>query len=148
MPPRSPLVLFPLSLLTNVAVRKFLWLRNDPASTKTLVREHSSRLVLRVVFHELCHVFHEYRVLQIKERIYLLSIIQEGGGGIRIGVSQSSKRPPPTTEVVGSIPACIEHLIARGKSSSTLCRKSWVFSAFSGFLPQGMLTGWVRMRVL
>ena len=38
---------------------------------------------------------------------------------------------------------CIEHLIARGKSSSKLCRKSWVFS---GFLPQGKLTGWVRIN--
>jgi hypothetical protein len=28
--------------------------------------------------------------------------------------------------------------------SSTLCRKSWVFSGYSGFLPQGKLTGWVR----
>jgi hypothetical protein len=27
---------------------------------------------------------------------------------------------------------------------STLCRKSWVFSGYSGFLPQGKLTGWVR----
>ena len=34
---------------------------------------------------------------------------------------------------------CIEHLIACGKSSSTLCWKLWVFSRFSGFLPQG---GW------
>ena len=39
---------------------------------------------------------------------------------------------------------CIEPLIARGKSLSTLYRKSWVFSGFSGFLPQGKLTGWVR----
>jgi hypothetical protein len=29
------------------------------------------------------------------------------------------------------------------KSLSTLCRKSWVFSGRSGFLPQGKLTGWV-----
>ena len=27
---------------------------------------------------------------------------------------------------------------------STLCRKSWVFSGYSGFLPQGKLTGWDR----
>jgi hypothetical protein len=27
---------------------------------------------------------------------------------------------------------------------STLCRKSWVFPGYSGFLPQGKLTGWVR----
>ena len=32
----------------------------------------------------------------------------------------------------GSNPG-IGHLIARGKSSSTLCRKSGVFSGFSGF---------------
>ena len=25
-----------------------------------------------------------------------------------------------------------------------LCRKSWVFSGYSGFLPQGKLTGWVE----
>jgi hypothetical protein len=29
------------------------------------------------------------------------------------------------------------------KSQPTLYRKSWVFSGYSGFLPQGMLTGWV-----
>jgi hypothetical protein len=29
------------------------------------------------------------------------------------------------------------------KSQSTLHQKSWVFSEYSGFLPQGMLTGWV-----
>jgi hypothetical protein len=28
-------------------------------------------------------------------------------------------------------------------SQSTLHRKSWVFSGYSSFLPQGMLTGWV-----
>jgi hypothetical protein len=27
---------------------------------------------------------------------------------------------------------------------SSLCRKSWVSSGYSGFLPQGKLTGWVR----
>jgi hypothetical protein len=32
------------------------------------------------------------------------------------------------------------------KSESTLCRKSWVFSGYSGFLPQGKLTGWVRQK--
>ena len=26
----------------------------------------------------------------------------------------------------------------------TFCRKSWVFSGYSGFLPQGKLTGWDR----
>jgi hypothetical protein len=29
---------------------------------------------------------------------------------------------------------------------STLCRKSWVSSGYSGFLPQGKLTGWVRQK--
>ena len=33
------------------------------------------------------------------------------------------------------------------KSKSTLCRKSWVFSGHSGFLPQGKLTGWVRTEI-
>ena len=40
----------------------------------------------------------------------------------------------------------VRALIARGKSSSTLCRKSGVFFGFSGFLPQGKLTGWVRVN--
>jgi hypothetical protein len=31
------------------------------------------------------------------------------------------------------------------KSLSTLCRKSWVFS---GFFPQGKLTGWVRINIV
>jgi hypothetical protein len=34
------------------------------------------------------------------------------------------------------------------KSLSTLCRKSWVFSGCSGFLPQGKLTGWVRINTV
>ena len=29
---------------------------------------------------------------------------------------------------------------------STLCRRSWVFPGYSGFLPQGKLTGWVRHK--
>jgi hypothetical protein len=29
---------------------------------------------------------------------------------------------------------------------STLCRKSWVSSGYSGSLPQGKLTGWVRQK--
>ena len=52
---------------------------------------------------------------------------------------------PPTTEVKGLRPV-IEHLIARGKSLSTLCRKLWVFSGSSDLLPQGKLTGWVRIN--
>jgi hypothetical protein len=47
-----------------------------------------------------------------------------------------------TSEFVGSIlttDSCEE-------SQSTLCRKSWgFFSGCSGFLPQGKLTGWVRI---
>jgi hypothetical protein len=27
-----------------------------------------------------------------------------------------------------------------------ICRKSWVFSGCSSFLPQGKLTGWVRIN--
>ena len=34
------------------------------------------------------------------------------------------------------------------KSQSTLCRKSWVFSRRYGFLPQGKLTGWVRINTV
>ena len=50
-----------------------------------------------------------------------------------------------TTEVKGSNPG-IEHLIARGKSSSTLCRKSWVYSGYFSFTPQEKLTGWVSIN--
>jgi hypothetical protein len=32
------------------------------------------------------------------------------------------------------------------EQKSTLCRKSWVSSVYSGFLPQGKLTGWVRQK--
>jgi hypothetical protein len=34
------------------------------------------------------------------------------------------------------------------KSQSTLWRKSLVFSGCSGFLPQGKLTGWVRINTV
>ena len=34
------------------------------------------------------------------------------------------------------------------KSQSTLCRKSWVFSGRSGFLPQEKLTGWVKINTV
>ena len=33
-------------------------------------------------------------------------------------------------------------------SRSTLCRKSWVFSGCSGFLPQGKSAGWVRINTV
>ena len=50
-----------------------------------------------------------------------------------------SEQAPFTSEFVGSILATD----SCEKSQSTLCRKSWVFSGRSGFLPQGKLTGWV-----
>jgi hypothetical protein len=34
------------------------------------------------------------------------------------------------------------------RNQSTLCRKSWVFSGRSGFLPQGKLTGWIRIDIV
>ena len=34
------------------------------------------------------------------------------------------------------------------KNQSTLCQKSWVFSGCSGFLPQGKLTGCVRINTV
>jgi hypothetical protein len=46
------------------------------------------------------------------------------------------KRLSPLSEIVGSI------------LQSTLYRKSWVFSGCSGFLPQGKLTGWVRINIV
>jgi hypothetical protein len=57
----------------------------------------------------------------------------------KISVTQSSSQAPFTSENVGSILATD----SCEKSQSTLCRKSWVFSGCSGFLPQGKLTGWV-----
>jgi hypothetical protein len=59
-------------------------------------------------------------------------------------VAQSSEQGPFTSEILGSILAtdsCEEN-------QSTLCRKSWVFSGNSGFLPQGKLTGWVRINIV
>ena len=60
-----------------------------------------------------------------------------GGGG-------GSEQAPFISEIVGSIlttDSC-------EKSRSTLCRKSWVFSGCSSFLPQGKLTGWVRINTV
>ena len=59
-------------------------------------------------------------------------------------VAQSSEQAPFTSEIVGSILATD----SCEKSQSTLCRKSWVFSGRSGFLPQGKLTGWVRINTV
>ena len=61
-----------------------------------------------------------------------------------VSVAQSSEQAPFTSEFVASILAtdlC-------EKSQSTLCRKSWVFSGCSGFLPQRKLTGRVRINTL
>ena len=52
-------------------------------------------------------------------------------------MARSSEEAPFTSEFVGSILATD----SCEKSQSTLCRKSWVFSGCSGFLPQGKLTG-------
>ena len=60
-----------------------------------------------------------------------------GGGG-------GSEQAPFISEMVGSIlttDSC-------EKSQSTLYRKSWVFSGCSSFLPQGKLTGWVRINTV
>ena len=56
----------------------------------------------------------------------------------------ASEQAPFTSEFVGSILATD----SREKSHSTLCRKSWFFSGCSGFLPQGKLTGWVRINTV
>jgi hypothetical protein len=56
-------------------------------------------------------------------------------------VAQSSEQAPSTSEFVGLILATD----SCEKSQSTLCRKSWYFS---GFLPKGKLTGWVRINIV
>ena len=58
--------------------------------------------------------------------------------------SNCAEQAPFTSEIVGSILATD----SCEKSQSTLCRKSWVFSGCSGFLPQGKLTGWVRINTV
>jgi hypothetical protein len=58
-------------------------------------------------------------------------------------VAQSSEQAPFTSEPVGSILATD----SCEKNQSTLCRKSWVFPGYSGFLPQGKLTGRVTTTV-
>ena len=63
------------------------------------------------------------------------------------GLLWHNRRSTPfTSGIVGSIltanSSCeFPHDFLCEKSQSTLCRKSCVFSGFSGFLPQGMLTG-------
>ena len=59
-------------------------------------------------------------------------------------MAHSSEPAPFTSEFVGSILATD----SREKSQSTLCRMSWVLSGCSGFLPQGKLTGWVRINTV
>jgi hypothetical protein len=59
-------------------------------------------------------------------------------------LAQSSERVPFISEFVGSILATD----SCEKSESTLCRTSWVFSGYSGFLRQGKLRGWVRMNTV
>jgi hypothetical protein len=59
-------------------------------------------------------------------------------------VAQSTEQAPFTSEIVGSILATD----SCEKSQSTFCRKSWVFSECSSLLPQGKLTGWVRINTV
>jgi hypothetical protein len=59
-------------------------------------------------------------------------------------VAQSLEEAPFTSEFVGSILATD----SCEKSLSTLCRRSWIFSGSYGFLPQGKLTGWVRINTV
>jgi hypothetical protein len=57
-------------------------------------------------------------------------------------VAQSSEQASIPSEIVGWILATDSWHLSE-KSESTLYRKSWVFTGYSGFLPQGMLTEWV-----
>jgi hypothetical protein len=58
--------------------------------------------------------------------------------------NRQSKRLSPLRSWVGfSLRTHAWHLCE--KSQSMLYRKSWVFSGYSGVLPQGMLTGWVEI---
>ena len=60
-------------------------------------------------------------------------------------VAQSSEQAPFTSEIVGSFLATD----SCEKCLSTLCRKSWVLSECSGFLPQCKLAEWwVRMNTV
>ena len=59
-------------------------------------------------------------------------------------VVQSSEQAHFISEIVGSIHA----MDSCERSLSTLCRKPWVFSWRSGFLPQGKLTGWVMINTI
>ena len=50
--------------------------------------------------------------------------------------------------MVGLCMSCSSHSSDWNLSQSTLCRMSWVFSGCSPVLPQGELTGWVRISPL
>ena len=77
--------------------------------------------------------------------IFLVGVLCQINFKFHLGITVGRRWLPPLHEVMCMFEPCIEHLIARGKSSSTLCRKSWVFSGFSVFLEHEKLTGWVRM---
>ena len=68
----------------------------------------------------------------------------------RSAVSRRRDKQQPVVSVGGFVGAVVRasafHNSSHSceKSKSTLCRKSWVFSGHSGFLPQGKLTGWIR----
>ena len=59
-------------------------------------------------------------------------------------MSQAPEQAPFTTEFVGSI----LYTDSREKGLSMLCHNSSVFYGYSGLLPQGNLTGWVRMNIV
>ena len=59
-------------------------------------------------------------------------------------MAHASEQAPFTSDIVASIFATD----SCEKSQSTLCRKSLVFFGCSGFLPQGKLTGWVRINTV
>jgi Sec7-like guanine-nucleotide exchange factor len=89
------------------------------------------------IFLTLLSYFKTHLKMQIEVRVLVNAIFFRGGAF----VSKSSEQAPFTSEFVGSILATD----SCEKSRSMLCRKSWVFSGCSGFLPQGMLTcrvGW------
>ena len=87
------------------------------------------------------------RARQVKNKLskfieILLFLVLRGILG-RTSVAQSSEQAPFTSEIMGSILATD----SCERSLSLLCRKSFVFSGRSGFLPQGKLTGWVRINI-
>jgi hypothetical protein len=73
------------------------------------------------------------------ERKWKIDILR---GKRLVSVAWSSEQAPFTSEIVVITSDSWE------KSQSTLNRKSWVFSGCSGFLPQGKLTGWVRINIV